>query len=185
MVLATRPIARGARAGQAFAVSEPVPPVPPVPRIITGWRREAPDVVVLHLDCGHDRHVHHRPPLSSHAWVQDDAATAARVGHPIECLRCGQRLPPDGAEEYRRTATFDERSIPPGLLGTHSTKAGTWGRLVVEEGEVRLWFQPPLSLEVAGRPGAPIVIPPQLEHQVRLRGPVRFHVEFLRVAAGG
>lgn len=165
--------------------ASPVPPVPPVPRIITSWRREAADVVVLRLDCGHDRHVHHRPPWSSHAWATDDAATEARVGHPIECLRCGQRLLPDDARPYRRTETFDASSIPPGLLRAHSTKAGTWGRLVVEEGALRLWFSPPLSLEVAGHPGAPIVIPPQLEHHVLVAGPVRFHVEFLRVGEGG
>jgi tellurite methyltransferase len=162
-----------------------MPPVPPVPRIITSWRREGPAVVVLRLECGHDRHVQHRPPLSSHTWATDDAATAARVGHPIECLRCGQRILPDDARAYRRTESFDERSVPPGLLGVHSTKAGTWGRLWVEQGELELWFQPPLSLAATGRPGAPIVIPPQVEHQVRLRGPVRFHVEFLRVEPSG
>ena len=156
-------------------------PVPPVPRIITRWRREAPGAVVLRLDCGHDRHVHHRPPLASFPWATDDAACSARVGGAIECLRCGQRLVPAGAEPYRRTATFDERTIPVGLLGAHSTKAGTWGLLRVEQGELRVWFEPPLALEAIGRPGSPIAIPPQLRHQVRLSDPVRFHVEFLRV----
>lgn len=160
-------------------------PVPPVPRVITTWRREAPAAVVLRLDCGHDRHVHHRPPLSSHAWVEDDMACEARVGQAIECLRCGQRLVPDDARVYRCTATFDEHTVPAGLLGAHSTKSGTWGRLVVEEGELQLWFTPPLATEVTGRPGFPITIPPQLQHLLRLAGPVRFHVEFLRVGAGG
>lgn len=161
---------------------------PPVPRVIESWRRETPgatDAVVLRLDCGHDRHVHHRPPLASHAWVMDDAACEARVGARIECLRCGQRLVPEGAEAYRRTATFDERSIPAGLLGAHATKAGTWGRLVVEQGELALAFEPPLSLEVTARAGSSVAIPPELRHEVRLRGPVRFHVEFLRVPSTG
>jgi len=166
-------------------VLEPVPQAPPVPRTIVGWRRESPDAVVLRLDCGHERHVHHRPPLSSHPWARSDAECQERVGAEIECLRCGQRLVPDRAREYRRTDDFDERTIPPGLLRAHTIKAGAWGRLVVEQGELRLWFQPPLSLEVTVRPGSPAAIPPQLEHEVRLRGPVRFHVEFLRVDDGG
>jgi tellurite resistance-related uncharacterized protein len=172
---------------------EPVISAPPVPRTIIRWRRdgssgeplEASGAVVLRLDCGHDRHVHHRPPLSSHPWVLDDAACDARVGAAIECLRCGQRLVPEDARPYRRTAGFDEHTIPAGLLGEHSTKAGTWGRLVVEQGQLAVWFLAPLSLEVAAEPGAPVAIPPQLRHQVRLRGPVRFHVEFLRVADDG
>jgi tellurite resistance-related uncharacterized protein len=162
-------------------VTEP----PPIPRNITRWRREGSDAVVLRLECGHDRHVHHRPPRSSHPWVLDDAACDARVGQAIECLRCGQRLVPDDARPYRRTESFDEHTIPAGLLGAHSTKAGTWGRLWVEQGRLVVWFEPPLSLEAAGEPGAPVAIPPQLRHQVRLRGPVRFHVEFLRVPSDG
>lgn len=170
-------------------------PVPPVPRVITRWRREgspspseavrAFDAVVLRLDCGHDRHVRHRPPFECHAWVADDAACQARVGQTIECLGCGQRRLPEGARPYRRTESFDERTTPGGLRGAHSTKAGAWGRLVVEEGELRVWFEPPLSLEVTGRAGSPVSIPPQLRHQVRLGGPVRFHVEFLRVPDDG
>jgi tellurite resistance-related uncharacterized protein len=163
-------------------------PVSPVPRVIMSWRREASNetsAVVLRLDCGHDRHVHHRPPLSSHTWVTDDAACQARVGATIECLRCGQRLVPERAREYRRTASFDASTIPAGLLGAHSTKAGSWGRVVVEQGELRVLFEPPLAVEVTGRPGSPIAIPPQLRHQVRLLGPVRFHVEFLRVPDDG
>jgi tellurite resistance-related uncharacterized protein len=166
-------------------------PAPPVPRIITSWRREDPhavdaaDTVVLRLDCGHVRHVRHRPPMSSHAWVRDDAACEARVGGEIECLRCGQRLVPEGAREYRRTASFDERTMPAGLLGAHAIKAGSWGRLVVEEGELPIWFEPPLAEAATARPGSPVAIPPQLRHQLLPAGPVRFHVEFLRVADDG
>jgi tellurite methyltransferase len=80
--------------GQAVSVPDPAPPVP---RTISSWRREAADVVVLRLDCGHDRHVRHRPPLSSHVWVMDDATCEVRVGESIECLRCGRPVKlPDG-----------------------------------------------------------------------------------------
>jgi tellurite resistance-related uncharacterized protein len=165
----------------------PADPIPSVPRVIMGVRREAAgapgDAVVLGLDCGHQRHVRHRPPLSSHPWVRDDAACEQRVGQRIECLRCGQRLLPEAARAYRRTADFDEGTVPAGLVRAHSTKAGVWGRLVVEHGTLSLRFEAPLGVEVLARPGAPVVIPPQLPHHVRLAGPVRFFVEFLRVPA--
>lgn len=160
-------------------------PAPPVPRTILGWRREAADTVVSTLDCGHDRHVRHQPPLSSHAWVLDDAACDARVGASIECLRCGQRLLPERAQSYRRIASFDETTIPAGLRRAHTTKAGAWGRLHVEEGRLWLCFEPPLAVEVLVQPGSPAAIPPLLLHHVRLDGPVRGFVEFLRVPAGG
>lgn len=102
------------------------------------------------------------------------------MGETIECLRCAQRLLPDGATSYRSTATFDEHSVPKGLRNDHTTKDGVWGRLVVEEGVVEIVFAPPLSSTAVGRPGTPIMIPPQLSHHVRLCGPVRFVVEFLR-----
>lgn len=164
---------------------DPAPPVPPVPRTISSWRREAVDAVVLRLHCGHDRHVRHRPPLSSHAWVTDDAACEARVGESIECLRCGQRRMPERAEVYGRTADFEEGTVAAGLLHAHATKAGVWGRLWVESGALWLCFEPPLAIEVLAEPGSPAAIPPQLRHHVRLVGPVRFHVEFLRVPDGG
>ncbi len=157
-----------------------VRPPPPVVRGIVAWRREEPSSVVLTLDCGHPRHVRHRPPLSQHPWVLDDSTVQSRVGETIECLRCGQRLLPEGVVGYRRTKTFDEHSVPAGLLGTHRTKEGVWGRLWVEQGRLWLDFSAPLDEEVEVVPDAPAAIPAALPHRVRLVGPVRFHVEFLR-----
>lgn len=39
------------------------------------------------------------------------------------------QLPP-----YKRTPTFDEHTIPAGLRRDHRTRAGVWGRIVVEAG---------------------------------------------------
>lgn len=118
--------------------------------------------------------------MAVHAWALDDAQCQQRVGQSIECLRCTQRLLPESAQVYRQTRSFDEHSTPAGLRGDHSTKEGVWGRAIVEEGELRIEFGPPVSATVEGRPGAPIIIPPAVVHHVRLTGRVRFYVEFLR-----
>jgi tellurite resistance-related uncharacterized protein len=83
-------------------------------------------------------------------------------------------LPP-GVVEYRRTPTFTEHTVPAGLLKSHTTKAGVWGRIVVEEGA--LW------LRVDGEtlrlvPGVVGIALPEQEHEVAPDGAVRFHVEF-------
>jgi tellurite resistance-related uncharacterized protein len=91
---------------------------------------------------------------------------------------------PANAKAYKRTATFTETTIPAGLLGDHSTKEGTWGLIRVEEGELHYLVtderRPPSDrvLTAAGEPG---VVEPTILHHVAPVGPVRFHVEFLRV----
>lgn len=155
----------------------------PVARTIVGLVREGPDAVVLALDCGHRRHVRHRPPLSDAPWVRDEQAARSRVGQPIECLRCGQRQLPEGWVVDRRTADFDEHHTPAGLRRSHRIRAGVWGRLVVTRGTLRLCFEPPRDEEVLAAPGDPVVIPTGLPHHVQLGGPVCFYVEFLRPPA--
>lgn len=93
---------------------------------------------------------------------------------------------PDGAKPYKRTATFDEASVPAGLLQDHSTKEGRWGILHLESGRLRYVVtdprQPPFQVLLT--PEMPsTVIAPTVVHHVELLGPVRFHVEFYRVVA--
>jgi tellurite resistance-related uncharacterized protein len=90
---------------------------------------------------------------------------------------------PSGLRAYKRTATFTETSVPAALLNDHSTKAGTWGLIRVEEGTLRYVVSDPrrsathLILAAGGEPG---VVEPTILHRVEPLGPVRFHVEFLR-----
>lgn len=44
---------------------------------------------------------------------------------------------PPGLVPGRRTAEFDEATIPAGLLRAHATRPGTWGRVHVMEGRLR------------------------------------------------
>ena len=90
---------------------------------------------------------------------------------------------PAGAETYKRTPTFTEATIPPSLRNDHSTKDGTWGLVVVEEGRLRYLITDPRRapaerlLTPETDPG---VVEPTILHRVEPLGPVRFHVEFLR-----
>jgi tellurite methyltransferase len=138
---------------------------------------------VVLLDCGHRRHVRHRPPLSSYPWIDDADARAQAIGDRIECERCVQRIWPDDLESYHATAIFDEHTVPAGLLGDHQTKAGVWGRLEVLSGALTLVFVTPLDERVHVVAGEWAAIPPELRHHVELEGGVRFRVQFCRRTA--
>ena len=87
---------------------------------------------------------------------------------------------PDDVAAYHRTAQFSESTIPVGLLGAHTTKAGVWGRIRVIEGSLVYRILEPVVEEVLLRPGVDGIVQPGVEHQVETRGPTRFFVEFLR-----
>ncbi len=80
---------------------------------------------------------------------------------------------------YRRTPEFTAETTPAGLRRDHSTRAGTWGRIVVLAGTLRY--------EIAGRDDAqlldcetPGIIEPEVLHKVAPSVDARFYVEFLR-----
>jgi tellurite resistance-related uncharacterized protein len=147
---------------------------------MTSFERTDDGEWVVWLDCGHRRHVRHRPPLSSYPWIDDDAQRLAHVGQAIECERCGQREWPAGVEPYRTTPSFDASTVPAGLLAAHNTRAGVWGRLEVEAGTLALVFAAPLDERVELHAGEWAAIPPTLEHHVELADGARFHVVFCR-----
>lgn len=92
------------------------------------------------------------------------------------------KLPAD-VVPYKRTPLFTESSIPSGLLSNHSTKAGTWGLIVVEQGQLRYLITDPgresgaWLLTPEGEPG---MVEPTVLHRVEPLGSVQFYVQFLR-----
>lgn len=88
-------------------------------------------------------------------------------------------LPPD-AVAYKATPEFDQDTIPAALLGSHTTKAGTWGRIVVSRGRLLYRILEPALSEHWLEPGRDGVVEPTVRHEVEPHGEVRFHVEFLR-----
>jgi tellurite methyltransferase len=146
-------------------------------RQITEFRRDEADDWVARLDCGHTRHVRHVPPLSERPWVNVASERAAHVGAPLDCVGCDRRELPEGFASVRRTPTFDETSIPAGLLRDHTTKAGTWGLIHVEHGRLRFVEA---GRETVLTPGTPGVVLPEVAHAVEPIGEVAFFVEFHR-----
>jgi tellurite resistance-related uncharacterized protein len=85
---------------------------------------------------------------------------------------------PDGLVAYKRTPVFDEKTIPAGLMRGHSTKAGVWGTIHVLHGELLYRVIEPPGELIVNRDSPLVVIRPQEIHEVALRGPVLFYVEF-------
>jgi tellurite resistance-related uncharacterized protein len=90
-------------------------------------------------------------------------------------------LPP-GLTAYKRTAIFDQDSLPSGLQHQHSTKAGVWALIQVIDGSIRYRILDPRS-ETVLTPQRPGIVQPQQLHEVELLGPVRLFVEFYAAAA--
>lgn len=151
-----------------------------VPRRILGFEQDPIGEWITHLDCGHRRHVRHRPPLSDYPWLADAAGRAARIGAEIECERCGRGELPDAAAAYRTTDEFDEQTLPAGLRRDHTTRAGVWGRVEVLAGRLR-FVMPVLAIDRVIEAGGHAIIPPELPHHVEPVGSVRMRVVFLRV----
>lgn len=84
----------------------------------------------------------------------------------------------DHLECYHRTAVFTEVNVPAKLLADHTTKAGTWGAIVIQEGRLELHREDGSqeSLE-AGQTGW---VAPQEVHRVTCVEPVKFHIGFYR-----
>lgn len=152
-------------------------------RAITGFHRDEEAHWVAELSCGHTRHVRHRPPWEIRPWVESEEGRAAKLGELLDCSFCDMPSLPEAAQVYKRTPSFDEDSIPRGLREAHSTKAGVWGRIVVEEGRLRYEIFGDAPDVWMLRPGVFGIIAPELEHRVEPVGAVRFHVEFLRMSA--
>lgn len=87
---------------------------------------------------------------------------------------------PDEVSPYRQTPVFTEETVPRGLLKSHSTKAGTWGRIVVLEGRLRYRILEPDVEERVLDPQNPGIVEPQVPHEVEPLGKLRFYVEFLK-----
>ncbi len=149
---------------------------------ITGFHQDGRGDWVAELSCGHDQHVRHDPPFQERPWVLDAAGRARFLGTLVRCPPCDRAELPDATRSASSSPEWDEQTLPPGLRRAHVLPAGTWGRLVVQEGTLRFSMdsEPTLSVELG--PGSPPqAIPPGVPHEVEPLGHVRFSIDFLAV----
>lgn len=152
-----------------------------VERAITGYYQDLEAAWVAELACGHNQHVRHRPPFQLRAWVTEEAGRAARLGTPLNCPLCDRAELPDGLTLVRSSPQWTEQTVPAGLLRAHRLASGTWGQIVVDEGQLRfiMSVEPPIDIVLV--PGSSQAIPPDVEHHVQPLGPVRLAIDFLAV----
>jgi tellurite methyltransferase len=133
---------------------------------------------VADLACGHSQHVRHRPPMDVRDWVLTEEGRRGRIGAMLPCRLCRMPRLPEGASEYKRTATFDATTTPAALRKSHTTKA--WGEIVVLEGRVLYVIEDEEDASFILRPGVQGAIAPEVPHHVVPYDYARFYVRFLR-----
>ena len=138
---------------------------------------------VAELACGHRRHMRHDPPFRERPWVVTSEGRQSQIGSEVDCAECDRRLIPAGYEPYRRTAVFDETTVPEGLRRRHTTKPGVWARIEVTRGALDYYGHAPFDTHEQLTPAARGVVLPEVEHHVDTAGPVSFFLEFWRPGA--
>jgi len=135
---------------------------------------------VAFLSCGHKQHVRHRPPFEERRWVITESGRREKLGAPLDCSRCDRFEMPDDSEAYRKTAEFNERTIPQSLRRNHSTKPGVWAKIQVIEGKLNYRIDVLGAQQFELSPRAPGIVVPEIKHSVEPIGPVRLFVEFYK-----
>lgn len=57
-------------------------------RVIVAFDRDEQGDYFALLDCGHRRHMRHRPPLESRPWILSAEGQQAFIGQPLPCQHC-------------------------------------------------------------------------------------------------
>ncbi len=81
---------------------------------------------------------------------------------------------------YKKTPEFDELNVPKGLLNAHQTKEGVWGKIVILEGQLQYTINEPVIEVVVLTENSYGVVEPEIYHDVKPLGKVKFYVEFYR-----
>ena len=85
---------------------------------------------------------------------------------------------PEDLVHYRDTSEFDAASIPAGLLRSHTLRRGTWGRIVVTEGQLLYIIEGPVERRFVLDSQHAGIVEPEMPHRIEALGSVRFRVEF-------
>lgn len=85
---------------------------------------------------------------------------------------------PENLKAYKRTPLFTQDTIPNALLSKHNTKAGVWGLICIEEGELKYQIEDKENYILSR--SCPGVVEPEVFHSVCPQGQVSFYVEFYK-----
>lgn len=151
---------------------------------ITGFFQDEDGAWVAQLSCGHRQHVRHDPPWNNRPWVLQSEGRQEKLGSQLQCPYCDMPRLPTAASEYKRTRVFTQETIPRALTRNHTTAAGVWARIVVEQGRLKYVLDGSEEQWVL-RPGTDGIVAPQQPHRVEPQGPVRFFVAFMRPDGAG
>jgi tellurite resistance-related uncharacterized protein len=131
------------------------------------------------LSCGHLQHVRHNPPFINRPWIETAEGRSSMTGKPLNCARCDNFELPGHFVPYKRTAEFNEESVPAALRKDHSTKTGVWAKITVTRGKL-LYRVPALGKETELSVDRPGTVLPEVLHNVEPLGSVSFFVEFYK-----
>jgi tellurite methyltransferase len=148
-------------------------------RPITAFKMDENGDWVAFLSCGHKQHVRHQPPFLDRPWVITEVGRSEKLGEPLNCSSCDRLEMPDDFKAYRKTAEFNQRTIPQSLRRDHSTKPGVWAKIQVIEGKLNYRINV-LGAQFELSPGAPGIVIPEARHHVEPLGRVKFFVEFYK-----
>jgi hypothetical protein len=66
-------------------------------RRIAGFHQDEESFWVAELECGHNQHVRHRPPMVVRHWVNHEKGRQERLGTLLACKACDSK--PSGCQE--------------------------------------------------------------------------------------
>jgi hypothetical protein len=66
-----------------------------VKQSITGYHKDEEDHWVAELECGHNQHVRHDPPLVNRHWVTSEQGRNSMLGYKLNCVKCDANQPVD------------------------------------------------------------------------------------------
>lgn len=61
---------------------------PGISRRIVGFHTDEELHWVAELECGHNQHVRHQPPMVSRPWVLTPEGRTSFLGTTLQCVRC-------------------------------------------------------------------------------------------------
>lgn len=90
------------------------------------------------------------------------------------------KILPENLTEFKRTSEFTGDTVPKGLLKNHKTPTGTWAVINILSGSLIYRILEPEVEKIELSKSNPGIIEPDILHEVKLIGDVKFFVAFYK-----